>query len=419
MAQQAGRARTTRSPVADHASAARSSAVDAGVGRRLRSTLPIPELEAALSPMLEAVVGMAGATAGAVRVVAADGVHLEPGIAVGLPAAMGRSGAGAIAIWCSRCAESRNPDSDCVREPICCGAEDRFSIDLSGPVCRHVVAVPLRYRGAPVGHARPACSSEECALPPADDAAAPRDRRADRRRARERAAHAREPAHEPDRRAADDGERGPRFAGAGPDLHAHADEPAARRDQAGRRAARIQVLERRRRLAHQCACAAARAHHLFSQPDGSAGPAARARRDRRDVFRPHRRRARVRQSRVPSCSCRWDARSRYSTSCRRRSPTSAGTPMRATRRLSLDRTGDGYEIVVEDDGIGMRPVRESASAASRATTASRSCASAPGAGRRAYDRASATGGTRVRASISRRCNRRPRAGHERNHPVSS
>ena len=69
---------------------------------------PAPELEAALSPMLEAVVGMAGATAGAVRVVAADGVHLEPGIAVGLPAGMGRTGAGAIAFWCSRCEEARN-----------------------------------------------------------------------------------------------------------------------------------------------------------------------------------------------------------------------------------------------------------------------------------------------------------------------
>ncbi len=164
MVQQAGRARTTRSPVADHASAARSSAVDAGVGTTAPIDTPVPELEAALSPMLEAVVGMAGATAGAVRVVAADGVHLEPGIAVGLPAAMGRSGAGAITFWCSRCDQARNPDADCVKSRLC-GAEDRFSIDLSGPACRHVVAVPLRFRGAAVG-TLDLMFEQECELPP-------------------------------------------------------------------------------------------------------------------------------------------------------------------------------------------------------------------------------------------------------------
>ena len=56
-------------------------------------------------------------------------------------------------------------------------------------------------------------------------------------------------------RAAADGQRGPRFAGPGAHLHAHADEPAARRRSSGRRTARVQVLERRRRLAHRCAMA--------------------------------------------------------------------------------------------------------------------------------------------------------------------
>jgi len=163
MPQHAGRTRTTRSPVADRTSAARSSALDAPVGTPAPIDAPVPELEAALSPMLEAVVGMAGATAGAVRVVAADGVHLEPGIAVGLPAAMGRSGAGAITFWCSRCDQARNPEADCVKSHLC-GAEDRFSIDLSGPACRHVVAVPLRFRGASVG-TLDLMFEQECELP--------------------------------------------------------------------------------------------------------------------------------------------------------------------------------------------------------------------------------------------------------------
>jgi two-component system nitrate/nitrite sensor histidine kinase NarX len=125
---------------------------------------PAPELEAALSPMLEAVVGMVGAAAGAVRVVGPYGVHLEPGVAVGLPAGLGKSGAGALAFWCSRCAEARNPEADCVKSHLC-GAEDRFSLELSGQACRHIVAVPLRFRGAPVG-TLDLLFEAECALPP-------------------------------------------------------------------------------------------------------------------------------------------------------------------------------------------------------------------------------------------------------------
>ena len=113
--------------------------------------------------------------------------------------------------------------------------------------------------------------------------------------ARIRGRRARGPAHRPRQRAPDDGERGARLAGAGAHLHAHADEPAARRDSRRRRRAGIQVLGRRRHLAHQCAPAAARAHHLFSQPDGSAGLAPRAAGDDRDLPRPHRRRARIRK----------------------------------------------------------------------------------------------------------------------------
>ncbi len=150
MPQSAGRDRDPVRHVAAGVSGAGVRIAEPGDVAASAIDAPVPELEAALSPMLEAVVGMAGATAGAVRVVAADGVHLEPGIAVGLPAGMGRTGAGAIAFWCSRCEEARNPDSDCVKSHLC-GAEDRFSIDLSGPACRHVVAVPLRFRGVAVG----------------------------------------------------------------------------------------------------------------------------------------------------------------------------------------------------------------------------------------------------------------------------
>ncbi len=149
------RAASARTPAPDAPRAAAES-------RALDS--PIPEVEAALSPMLEAVVAMAGATAAVVRLVGADGVRLEPGLGVGLPDALGRTGAGALAFWCGRCAEARNPDSECVRSRLC-GAEERFSAELCGPACRHVVAVPLRFRGATVGTLDLLFASE-CDLPP-------------------------------------------------------------------------------------------------------------------------------------------------------------------------------------------------------------------------------------------------------------
>ncbi|HMA31533.1 MAG TPA: hypothetical protein VKT00_06950, partial [Casimicrobiaceae bacterium] len=106
-------------------------------------------LEDAVRPMLEAVVRMAGAAAGTLRVLTDDRQRLEPRVAVGVPQGMDPAGRGALAFWCRECSESRNPDSDCVRNRLC-GAEDRFSLDLSGQACRHVVAVPLRHRNVPV-----------------------------------------------------------------------------------------------------------------------------------------------------------------------------------------------------------------------------------------------------------------------------
>ena len=121
-------------------------------------------LEDAVQPMLEAVVRMAGATAGTLRVLAGDRQRLEPRVAVGIPQGMDPAGRGALASWCRQCSESQNPDSDCVRNRLC-GAEDRFSLDLSGQACRHVVAVPLRHRNVPVGTLS-LHFDEPCALPP-------------------------------------------------------------------------------------------------------------------------------------------------------------------------------------------------------------------------------------------------------------
>ena len=132
-------------------------------GERLAHDSPVPEVEAALSPMLEAVVAMAGANAAVVRVLGADGMRLEPGLGVGLPPVIGRTGAGALAFWCGRCAEARNPDSDCVQSRLC-GVEERFSAELSGTACRHVVAVPLRFRNATVG-ALDLLFERECDVP--------------------------------------------------------------------------------------------------------------------------------------------------------------------------------------------------------------------------------------------------------------
>ena len=120
-------------------------------------------LEDAVRPMLEAVVRMAGATAGTLRVLTGDRQRLEPRVAVGIPRGMDPAGRGALASWCRQCSESRNPDSDCVRNRLC-GAEDRFSLDLSGQACRHVVAVPLRHRNVPVGTLS-LHFDEPCALP--------------------------------------------------------------------------------------------------------------------------------------------------------------------------------------------------------------------------------------------------------------
>jgi two-component system nitrate/nitrite sensor histidine kinase NarX len=108
------------------------------------------ELEAMLEPMLGAIVRMAGADAGIVRVIDADGSCYEPVVATGIPGVAGDHGAHALAAWCDTCAESRDTGSACVQSNLC-GHDERMTADVFGPVCKHIVAVPLRHKDRPVG----------------------------------------------------------------------------------------------------------------------------------------------------------------------------------------------------------------------------------------------------------------------------
>jgi two-component system nitrate/nitrite sensor histidine kinase NarX len=76
-----------------------------------------------------------------------DGLHAVVGIGLsGLPA----QGTGAIASWCAACAESRNEASAC-RINGMCGTEARFSAAISGAACRHIAGIPLRCQGRLIG----------------------------------------------------------------------------------------------------------------------------------------------------------------------------------------------------------------------------------------------------------------------------
>jgi len=117
------------------------------------------ELSVVLAPMLEAIVRLAGASAGTINVIDHDGARYAPVVTFG-----GVPGRGALQAWCAACAESRSADSECVRSDLC-GHEDRIPADVLGKVCKHVVTVPLRHRDRPVG-ALNLLFAAECALPP-------------------------------------------------------------------------------------------------------------------------------------------------------------------------------------------------------------------------------------------------------------
>jgi two-component system, NarL family, nitrate/nitrite sensor histidine kinase NarX len=124
---------------------------DAPSGRRLSvSASPPAELEAVIEPMLAAIVRLAGADAGTVRVIASDGMCYEPMVAVGIPGVGSGARVDAPSAWCNECAESRNAASECVKNEIC-GNADRFPADALGALCKHIVSVPLRHRDFPVG----------------------------------------------------------------------------------------------------------------------------------------------------------------------------------------------------------------------------------------------------------------------------
>jgi len=118
------------------------------------------ELASVLQPMLEAIVRLAGADAGTVKVIGRNGAFFDPAVTVGLA-----RNHGVLQSWCATCAESRNADSQCVRSDLC-GHDDRIPADALGPVCKHLVAVPLRHRDRPVG-ALNLMFAAECTLPPA------------------------------------------------------------------------------------------------------------------------------------------------------------------------------------------------------------------------------------------------------------
>jgi two-component system nitrate/nitrite sensor histidine kinase NarX len=161
--QHAGHSHAVRAPSADRLVEPRTmddraaAPPDAGAA----SPTPNADLEVILEPMLAAIVTFAGASAGAVNVIGADGAHFEPVVASGLPAG---AGGGAVWLWCNACAESRRADSACVKSDLC-GHEQRFPADVLGPVCKHIVAVPLRHKNRPVGMLN-LMFEVECALAP-------------------------------------------------------------------------------------------------------------------------------------------------------------------------------------------------------------------------------------------------------------
>ena len=109
-----------------------------------------PEVEAAVRPMLEAVVRIAGANAGVIRVRAGQLAHSRHETFTGLPARKERGGLDAMRFWCGRCVEGGNPDGGCAKS----GARDvdePFAGDRFGPACPYVTMIPLRSTAGPVG----------------------------------------------------------------------------------------------------------------------------------------------------------------------------------------------------------------------------------------------------------------------------
>ena len=179
-----------------------------------------------------------------------------------------------------------------------------------------------------------------------------------------------------------------------------------------------QVLQRRRRHARQLAAPAARADHLLPQPDGSAGPGARAARDQRALLRPHRHRAVVRQPRrrpLPAARARdrglphrpGGARQRRAP--RARPARAAGRWTATAGRLPGRRRGRRRRL--------RRRRRASRATTIPATTASRSCASAPAASAGPSRWGGPAGPARGSSSRFPRIRRRTRLHNDANDPI--
>jgi two-component system nitrate/nitrite sensor histidine kinase NarX len=140
----------TAPPVEPSSVSAAATPADDRAGRDTAQSAPPPELETVLGPMLDAIVRLAGADAGAVRALGVDGAHLEPVVAVGFSGVKSRAAVAPLAAWCGACSEARDAASECVRSGRC-GHDDPLPAAVLGLACRHVVSVPLRHRDRPVG----------------------------------------------------------------------------------------------------------------------------------------------------------------------------------------------------------------------------------------------------------------------------
>lgn len=114
-------------------------------GEWAASDIPAPH-----AAMLAAMVQMTGAQAAVLRTAIHDPARLESSAAIGLPPTGATGGEGPIALLCRPCPEAGRTDSDCVRRGIC-GRDERFAADLAGRLCRHMVGIPLRTHGRTLG----------------------------------------------------------------------------------------------------------------------------------------------------------------------------------------------------------------------------------------------------------------------------
>ena len=121
-----GRLRADAPRIADPAPPSRLSSRGAE-GRPVADSRQDGEIVAALQPMLEAIVRLAGADAGTIKVIGQNGASFQPVVTVGLAQPPRR-----VQSWCTTCVESRDADSPCVRSDLC-GHDDRIPADARAP----------------------------------------------------------------------------------------------------------------------------------------------------------------------------------------------------------------------------------------------------------------------------------------------